>query len=289
MVRSICGVKRARARRRDTVARMARRYRVSQHNFRRWNKLSKRTRRLRRGRRYVVKRSPFHNTRLHGGQLLGPVKGVLAMQRPERGWGKPLMVETIRAAARAVQRSAPTRSHLVVGDLSKRGGGCLPPHKSHRGGLDIDIGYYYLGGLQRRWLSKTPHGVFDPDRTWQLLSGMLETGSLQYAFIDYGLQGHLYHAALRAGRSRASLGAIFQYPRHRSASHGTIIRHLKGHADHMHVRLRCLDKSCGLSAPLRERVASAAGARRVRGGRESHVGQLAGRPQTRQKKRRRFH
>ncbi len=260
--RRICGVGRGRARRRDTVHRMARRFRISPETFRRYNKLSKRTRRLRRGRWYVVYKSPFHNVRLAGGVELAPVAGVLKVQRPHRAWGRPLMVESLRTAAVAVQRAAALQPHLIFGDLSKKGGGCLPPHKSHRGGMDVDVGYYHLGGRQRAWLDHASPRDLDADRTWTFLSALLRPRLLQYAFIDYSLQPALYAAARRAGETPASLREVFQYPRPKSQSHSTIIRHLQGHADHMHLRFRCPTPSCTLTAADKQTMLQAAGVRR---------------------------
>ncbi|MCO4760981.1 MAG: penicillin-insensitive murein endopeptidase [Myxococcales bacterium] len=260
--RAICGVRRARARRRDTVHRMARRYKLSVSAFRSYNRLSSRSRRLRRGRRYIVYRSPFHNMKLSGGVLLERVDGVVHLQRPARGWGKPLLVNALRSAAEAVQRAYPMRSWLIMGDISKKGGGCLPPHKSHRGGLDVDIGYYYLGGKQRGWLDHASTRELDPDRTWLYLATLLRTGAVQYAFIDYGLQAPLYAAALRDGRTPEQLRSVFQYPRPKSHAKVGIIRHLQGHADHIHLRMRCLSPSCGLDETTAQRIVRAVATRR---------------------------
>jgi hypothetical protein len=138
-----------------------------------------------------------------------------------------------------VQALWPNRAPLVVGDLSKQGGGCLPPHRSHRDGRDADIGYYVRGGVTPRWLGAVTAQTLDADRTWALLDVFLATGRLRYAFIDYQLQRPLYEAALRAGHTKASLRDVFQYPRPRSHAKAGIIRHLRGHADHIHVRFDC--------------------------------------------------
>jgi len=251
----ICGRRYGRARRRESIARFARRYRVSEGTVRRLNNLGK-ARRLRYRRRYLVYRSPWDGQRLHGGKLLGARPGVFAMQRPQRGWGKPFAVDLIAASAEAVHATDPLASRLVVGDLSKKGGGCIPPHRSHRGGLDADIGYYMLGGKQRGWLQLAQPETIDADRTWRLLKGFLVTRRLQYAFIDYGLQRPLYEAALRHGESKESLRRVFQYPRPRSASKAGIIRHLRGHADHMHVRFMCPNASCTLPDAARSGIMS---------------------------------
>lgn len=249
--RSICGRRYGRARKRESLARFAKRHRVSPQVVIRLNGLPARTGRLRSGKRYLIYRSPFEGERLRDGALLEAEDGVLAMQRPERGWGKPILVQALRAAARATQAGDPRATSLVVGDLSKQGGGCLPPHRSHRGGLDADIGYYHLGGKQRTWLGLASATDIDADRTWQLLAGLRASGQLRYAFIDYDLQPSLYAAALRAGETAESLAPFFQFPRPKSADKSGVVRHLKGHADHMHVRLTCPEGGpCALEESL---------------------------------------
>ncbi len=253
----ICGRGYGRARHRESVRSFARRYRVSVSSVRAWNRLG-RTHRLKKGRRYVIRKSPLEGQRLSGGTLLTPERGLLAMQRPQRGWGRPVTVQAIRAAARAVQDTWPERDRLIVGDLSKRGGGCLPPHKSHRGGLDADIGYYQRDGVQRNWMTLATPATVDADRTWLFLKAMLASGQLRYAFIDYGLQKPLYEAARLAGESTQTLARVFQYPRPKSATRSSVFRHLRGHADHMHVRFTCPGKSgCKLASDVVERIRTA--------------------------------
>ena len=69
-----------------------------------------------------------------------------------------------------------------------------------------------------------------------LLESLLADGKVEYAFIDYRLQRPLYRYARDIRKLSAEvLDAYFEYPKGKRARRG-IIRHLKGHADHMHVR-----------------------------------------------------
>ncbi len=271
----ICGRRFGRAKKNESVASFAKRYRVRESEVRRLNDLGN-ARRLRGGKRYVVYKSPFEGERLHDGVLLEPIEDVIAMQRPERGWGRAALVSAIVRAARAVQGSEPRASSLVVGDLSKEGGGCLPPHRSHRGGLDADIGYFHLGGKQRTWLGLATPEDIDPDRTWQFLAALRATGRLRYAFIDYDLQPVLYAAALRAGETPERLSSMFQYPRPRDATKSGVIRHLQGHADHMHIRLACeAGQPCELSDEVGAAVEATDVPMRGRVGDEGRRGRVA--------------
>ena len=253
---SICGRRYGTAKKNEKIATFAKRYRVSESAVRSLNELAAGTK-LKAGKRYLVYKSPHEGVVLKDGVLLEPDPEAFLMQRPQRGWGKPLAVEAIRGGIEQVQASNPLGPMLIVGDLSKDGGGCLPPHKSHRGGLDADIGYYMRGARQRSWLGLAQPDTVDADRTWQLLRAFLATGRLQYAFVDYSLQQALYEAAQRAGESAEQLARWFQYPRPIENAHETIIRHLGGHADHMHVRFQCDDPElCPLSEEAKTRIAT---------------------------------
>lgn len=245
--RDACGRKYARAKKNESVARFAKRNGLSEAALRKFNDLPDKTKKLRGGARYLVAKSPHDGVTLSGGVQLTDQSGVIKLRRPNLAFGKPMLVGVIEAAAAAVQASSPLGVTLMVGDLSKDGGGCLPPHKSHRGGLDADIGFYFRGGYEPKVLADAQADTIDADRTWQFLRGLLATGRLQYGFIHYDLQPALLEAALRAGETPESAARLIQYPRPIEQARETPIRHLDGHDDHMHVRFACADELCQLS------------------------------------------
>ncbi len=59
--------------------------------------------------------------------------------RAERRWGRPETIAALLAVGAAWQRGHPSGPRVQVGDISFRGGGPMPPHKSHQTGLDVDI------------------------------------------------------------------------------------------------------------------------------------------------------
>lgn len=251
---SVCGRKYGIAKKNEKVSSFARRYRVAEGSVRGWNGLGTAAK-LKGGKRYVVHKSSQDGITLKGGVLLEGEDEHFAIQRPYRGWGKPLLVDAIRTAVHATQRQSPLGTQLVVGDLSKEGGGCLPPHKSHRGGVDADVGFYMRGAHQRKWLGGATAETLDADRTWQLLRAFISTARLQFAFIDYHLHQPLYEAALRAGEPEEHLRAWFQWPRPIENAHETMIRHLAGHDNHMHVRFICEgEDACVLPDEARARL-----------------------------------
>ena len=252
---SICGRKYGVAKKNEKIAAFAKRMRVSEARIRDLNELAK-LKVLKGGKRYLVYKSPHDGVTLQGGELLEAESGIYTLQRPERGWGKPLLVAAIAQAAKQVQAQSPDLPWLVVGDLSKERGGCLPPHKSHRGGVDADIGFYYRGAHQRRWLGGATPETLDADRTWQLIKTLQATGKLEFVFMDHSLHEVLYQAALRAGETPQTLQSMIQWPRPIERAHETVVRHLDGHDNHMHVRLRCPEKEeCNLTEDMRNALA----------------------------------
>ncbi len=249
-----CGRRYGRARKAETVAKFARRYGVAESRVRELNDLSEKTKKLKAGKRLLVAKSPWDGVVLTGGVQL-PEDPAYQLRRPYNAYGKPLMVDLIVAAARQVQAQYPLQPRLMVGDLSKDGGGCLPPHKSHRGGLDADIGYYMRGAFTAPHLADATADTIDADRSWLFLRALLATGRVQYAFVHYSLQPALYEAALRAGETPQSVAKIIQYPRPQADWLHTPIRHLDGHDDHLHLRLSCGNEACDLPAETKEAIA----------------------------------
>ncbi len=154
-----------------------------------------------------------------------------------RAWGTEKAVQIFAQAVEAVRTKHPRTPSLFVGDLSWRGGGRMSPHVSHRDGRDIDAGYYFLDGRQRKRFYKVTPVTLDAKRTWALFESMLETGEVEYIFVRHRLQRPLYEEALRSGWTKERLEPIFQYPRTAWNRQG-IIRHVRGHDDHFHVRFR---------------------------------------------------
>lgn len=157
--------------------------------------------------------------------------------REGRNFGTLEVVEGVIAAVDAVHARFPKRTHrLIVGDLSRPGGGRLRPHLSHQSGRDADIGYYYASRRSPGYFQAVTPRTLDVARTWTLIDALLATGEVQYLFVDYRLQKALHDYARHKARvPRGRLSRIFSYPRGRKARVG-VIRHEPGHGDHMHVR-----------------------------------------------------
>jgi murein endopeptidase len=155
--------------------------------------------------------------------------------RARSNYGTDETVRAIAAAVDAVQRRHPGGHPLVVGDISRRQGGPFRPHKSHQSGRDADIGYYFREGAPAGLKRATPR-TLDVARTWTFLESLLADDKVEYVFTDRRLERALYHYAKDEAKVPAEvLDRIFSYP---SGNKTGILRHLRGHADHLHVRFR---------------------------------------------------
>ncbi|MEE2789411.1 MAG: penicillin-insensitive murein endopeptidase [Myxococcota bacterium] len=172
------------------------------------------------------------------GWLANPVRleGTERIAVRATNYGTQEMVDAIRDAVDSVHEKFPGTKSLPVGDLSRRRGGFFPPHVSHQNGRDADIGYYLKVGHHPKLLKHASARTMDTPRTWTFLESLLDDDKVEYIFVDYRLQRPLYRYARDVRKLSAEvLDKYFEYPKGRRARRG-IIRHLKGHADHMHVR-----------------------------------------------------
>ncbi|MEM9460975.1 MAG: penicillin-insensitive murein endopeptidase [Myxococcota bacterium] len=153
----------------------------------------------------------------------------LRIKRPHLAYGTPKTIALVQRAVAQYKRRHRGSPRVVVGDISRKGGGTLRPHLSHRTGRDIDLGYVRRAG-------SATYAV-DIPRTWALLQAFIDTRQVVYIFVDYRLQQQLYEHAKSRGVSDKTLDELFQYPRGRGRARG-IIRHWPSHKRHFHVRFR---------------------------------------------------
>jgi murein endopeptidase len=154
-------------------------------------------------------------------------------------------VNLLMFAIGEVLREYPDTAPVVIGGLSRPGGGPLRPHKSHTSGRDADLGYYALRNRPLAGFDDLPPTAIDFDKTFFLMANLIATGRVSHIFVNYSLQPGLYDAAKAMGYDDRQLAWIFQYPAGRKAKTG-IVRHSKGHQRHWHVRFVCPvgDKDC---------------------------------------------
>ncbi len=182
-----------------------------------------------------------HSTRL-------PVKGphhrvIKKTRRLGQHYGTDELVRVLKTAAAAVAAKTPG-SVLLVGNLSKKGGGDLRPSVSHNSGRDADIAFYAMDARGRpvhslrgfkRFNARGRAGKlrFDTARNWTLVRSLLtnKTVQLQWLFMSNSLRERLLDHARAAGEPADVIehaSAIMGQPGNSSA-----------HAEHIHVRLYC--------------------------------------------------
>ena len=75
-----------------------------------------------------------------------------------------------------------------------------------------------------------------------MLKTFIDTGQVDYIFVDYSLQKPLYEYARKKGAKKKWLKEVFQYPRSKGQTKG-IIRHSPSHKNHFHIRFKPLQQT----------------------------------------------
>jgi murein endopeptidase len=177
-----------------------------------------------------------HAGKLVAGEKMPPGPGYIIKQ-PQLAYGTSELITGVIQCVAHVQRSFEDTPDLVMGHLSRKGGGKLFPHKSHQSGRDIDIGYYHRK-LSPHNFVKATHANLDVRRTASFLECLVDSGDVKYVFINTYIQKVLYHHFKKRKFTAEFLTTVFQYP-HEGGKQLGIVRHEKGHDDHMHVRFFC--------------------------------------------------
>jgi len=172
-----------------------------------------------------------------------PRRGVGYRHIGKHPYGTDECVVYLQFAAWAVNAMFPGTAPVVIGDLSRDGGGYLPPHRSHQSGRDADVGLYRSNNIPVRGFKQLIGSDLDLDKTWTFIEALIRTGRVKYIFLDRTLQERLHSYALNYGGWPAeSLYRLFQYPH---GNRRAIIRHARSHKNHLHVRFRCSGDDSG--------------------------------------------
>jgi LysM repeat protein len=175
--------------------------------------------------------------RLSNGRRL-PDHHAYTIKRKHNVYGTSRTIRLLGQVADDYARRADGGPKLRIGDISKDGGGPLAGHLSHQEGKDVDIGLVLTGELaDRLHFSGASAKNIDLHRTWILIEELIATGEVRVIYLDYEVQALLYEHARKNGVSKAKLDEYFQYPRGTGRTRG-LIRHWRGHENHLHVRFR---------------------------------------------------
>lgn len=150
---------------------------------------------------------------------------------PGRAYGTAETVDALTRIIGRVNERYPGTAPLPIGHLSAQRGGHLNPHVSHQSGRDADVGYYYQRPLGA-FITATAANL-DPARTWALVKAAIRETDVEMILMDRSIQRILVDYAALNGEDPVFLDEVFQI---RNKNARAPIRHIKGHANHLHFR-----------------------------------------------------
>jgi penicillin-insensitive murein endopeptidase len=173
---------------------------------------------------------------LQGGVALpvdGPTWEVMRLSR-NRNWGHPELVRFLERFAPLAAKATGWKG-ILVGDMAQPRGGPLPfGHLSHQIGLDVDIWFmpmpdHVLSKEERETISATnlvaADGKHVDPKTWSVA----DTAFIRTAAEQPEVERVLVNAAIKKEMCRTQAGKSWM----------SKVRPWYGHADHIHVRLKC--------------------------------------------------
>ncbi len=150
---------------------------------------------------------------------------------PDKAWATQESVDSLTRAIGKVHDAHANTPKAYIGHWSAKHGGHLRPHKSHQSGRDVDISFYLHTGA--RWYEAATESKLDKARTWTFVKALAQSGDVEWIFIDTSVQKWLRAYAASQGEDAKFLDKVFQYG---SKEQRTLVRHVKGHATHLHIR-----------------------------------------------------
>jgi LysM repeat protein/murein endopeptidase len=172
---------------------------------------------------------PYHGRLQNGIPFPNQFQGYYVRDQ-ERAYATPEAIGTVLDAIDAVRAQNPDTCDLFIGDFSRQGGGGINMHRSHQNGRDADLGMYAKGNRPLDTFVPMNEENLDVAKTWCFIENMLRSQHVQYLFLDRRIQRLLYDYALSRGMDPTYLETLF------GNSRNSIIQHVRGHYDHMHVR-----------------------------------------------------
>jgi murein endopeptidase len=194
-----------------------------------------------------------HRGQLFGGVRLPENRSLYIVRRPEFAYGSTHAVTHLQIALAKFRRHSKYKGPLVVSDLSAAQGGRHWPHISHQSGRDVDLwlplrcdnkGVTLKGGDPQatqidfvHFSAARPQEV-DWDASWQLVKALVRTGQVDGIFLARPKHRFLRQAAMRNGLSAKDADDVIQGEQ---PTLDAMVRHVRGHDKHLHVRFRCAD------------------------------------------------
>ncbi len=151
---------------------------------------------------------------------------------PGAAWGTRETIDYLSNAIGRVVEQYPDSLPVAIGHISERNGGPIRPHKSHQSGADVDVGYYYKPDAHK-WYQRATRDNLDLPRTWALVRALITETDARMILIDQAIQGWLREYAESINEDSAWLNDVFGA---KGGGRPALIRHVSGHATHLHVR-----------------------------------------------------
>lgn len=159
---------------------------------------------------------------------------------PDRAWASAHVISTLQAVAERMALELPLADPLMIGDISRRGGGRLEGHLTHGLGIDVDIGLFMDDGHQPLggFVDVTPERL-DLYATWMLIRSLLDTGQVQFILLDQSLIDVIRDYILHdVGLDRQVVDSLCPPASRRLTwKVRNVMRHAPNHKSHLHVRL----------------------------------------------------
>jgi penicillin-insensitive murein endopeptidase len=196
--------------------------------------------------------APGHGVLSEGMELPRSGPGFRWLNPSGHHYGVPRLVDVVQQAAAEVDRERPGGAPLMVGDLSKKLGGQISGHRTHRTGRDVDLLFYvetpsgepvqnsgfYKFGPDGLAFIPSDHGGpryvrLDVAREWLLVKSLmlLPQANVQWMFISSPLEALLTEYARARGESPELIW------------HAETVMLQPGdslpHDDHLHLRTAC--------------------------------------------------
>jgi hypothetical protein len=155
---------------------------------------------------------------------------------PRHDYATAETIEQLRHCMTRVRAAHPGSPPVMLGSLSGKGGGRIPPHDSHRTGRDVDVYFFRKPG--GTWHQAATREDIDFERTWALLRCFVTDCDVDFVLIDRTVQGWLEAHAQGAGDPPAWVRDLFHDAErgHDGRTNQAVVRHAPGHVAHMHVR-----------------------------------------------------
>jgi hypothetical protein len=159
-------------------------------------------------------------------------------RRPEKrgtNYGRPELIKMIYQAAEAVCGDI-YGCQLVIHDLSRKNGGRVRIHRSHRTGLDADIGHIHYDTTKDRY-----YGKFVPvdkneeslSANWDLIRAMADAAGAD----EKGRRMEVIFWDRKYIRAMREFVTSF-YGEEQWNEYGPLLKPEPGHRDHLHFRIR---------------------------------------------------